>query len=41
MNKINFSLNRNKSNINENGELIIISGEAGAGKTVLMSSIFF
>lgn len=41
MNKINFSLNRNKSNVNENGELIIISGEAGAGKTVLMSSIFF
>ncbi|MFT8606944.1 DNA/RNA helicase domain-containing protein [Liquorilactobacillus ghanensis] len=41
LNKIRSCQNKNSAVSREKGELIIVSGEAGAGKTVLMSSIFF
>ncbi|QNQ82276.1 DUF2075 domain-containing protein [Lactobacillus sp. PV037] len=39
--KINFALTNANKQLSADGELILVKGEAGAGKTVLMSNIFY
>ena len=39
--KINLALFKQKNRQQDNGELILVEGDAGSGKTVLMSNIFY
>lgn len=39
--KIRLALSKQKNKKQENGQLILVEGDAGSGKTVLMSNIFY